>query len=196
VLDLVTRRLPKYLQGDPLEDIQVLVPMRRGPLGVEALNMHLQLALNPPSGEKRELTHGERVFREGDKVMQVRNHYQKDVYNGDVGRVVEIDAEDDELIVEFDGRPVTYAAGEFDNLTLAYAVSVHKSQGSEYPCVVLPVVFQHRVMLQRNLLYTGVTRAKRLVMLVGSKGALQVAVKNAEGQHRYSWLSQRLQASV
>jgi exodeoxyribonuclease V alpha subunit len=196
VRDLVTRRLPNYLQGDPLENIQVLVPMRRGPLGVEALNGHLQLALNPPAEDKRELAHGDRVFREGDKVMQIRNHYQKDVYNGDVGRIVAIDLEEEELTVEYDGRGVTYAAGEYDNLALAYAVSVHKSQGSEYPCVVLPVVFQHRVMLQRNLLYTGVTRAKRLVMLVGSKGALQVAVQNAEGLHRYSWLSERIKASL
>ncbi|MBL0385503.1 ATP-dependent RecD-like DNA helicase [Tumebacillus sp. ITR2] len=193
VIDLVTRRLPKYLQGDPLDNIQVLVPMRKGPLGVDALNEHLQAALNPPSPDKREF----KQFRVGDKVMQIRNHYQKDVYNGDVGRIVELDPEEEEVTVEFpegtESRHVTYQSGELDHLTLAYAVSVHKSQGSEYPCVVFPVVFQHRVMLQRNLLYTGVTRAKQLVMLVGNKGALQFAVRNADNQHRYSGLAQRIQ---
>lgn len=200
VLDLVLRRLPNYLQGDPLDNIQVLIPMRKGPLGVDAFNLHLQAALNPPHPDKREFKHGERVFREGDKVMQVRNHYQKDVYNGDVGRIVQVDAEEEELIVEFpegeELRAVSYTAGEFTNLTHAFAISVHKSQGSEYPCVIFPVVYQHRVMLQRNLLYTGVTRAKKLVMLVGAKGALQFAVQNTEGQHRYSWLTERMKTRL
>ncbi|MGZ4135695.1 MAG: SF1B family DNA helicase RecD2, partial [Tumebacillaceae bacterium] len=198
VLDLAARRLPAFIKGDAVEDIQILVPMRRGSVGVDALNEQLQLALNPPARYKPEVRSGERVLRVGDKVMQVKNNYQKEVYNGDVGRIFEIDSEEGELCVEYldqdEPKHVTYTTGELDELSLAYAVTVHKSQGSEYPCVILPVVMQHRVMLQRNLLYTGVTRAKRLVVLVGTRDALRIAVQSREGQKRYSRLAERIKS--
>jgi len=199
LLDLATRRLPAFLGGDPVEDIQVLVPMRRGNLGVESLNEHLQMALNPPEGGKVELRQGTRLYRVGDKVMQIKNNYQKEVFNGDVGRILAIDPEEVEITVLYpdqdEPRSVTYAAGEIDELTLAYAVTVHKSQGSEYPCVILPLAMQHRVMLQRNLFYTGVTRAKRLVVVLGSLDAVRIAVRSQEGQQRYSRLCERIQSS-
>ena len=196
VLDLAARRLPAFLKGDAFEDIQVLVPMRRGPVGVDALNVFLQMALNPPEADKAELRQGERLYRVGDKVMQVRNNYQKEVFNGDVGRIAAIDPEEGEVTVLYqdqeEPRAVLYQQKEIEELTLAYAVTVHKSQGSEYPCVILPLVTQHRMMLQRNLLYTGVTRAKRLVVLVGTTQALRIAVGNGEGQSRYSHLRERI----
>jgi len=200
VLDLAARRLPAFLQGDPIEDIQILVPMRRGSLGVDSLNEQLQGTLNPPSPDKAELQQGARLFRVQDKVMQIKNNYQKEVFNGDVGRIRAIDPEEGEITVLYqdqeEPRHVTYAAGEIDELTLAYAVTVHKSQGSEYPCVILPVVMQHRVMLQRNLFYTGVTRAKKLVVVVGSKDALRVAVRHFESQIRHSRLGERIRSSA
>ncbi|ARU60446.1 hypothetical protein CBW65_04695 [Tumebacillus avium] len=196
VLDLAARRLPGFIKGDPVEDIQVLVPMRRGSVGVEALNEALQTALNPAGAEKPELTHSGRILRVGDKVMQTKNNYTKEVFNGDVGRVAALDAEEGELTVVYpddkEPRHITYALTELDELSLAYAVTVHKSQGSEYPCVILPVVMQHRVMLQRNLIYTGVTRAKKLVVLVGTKPALQTAVRSQDGQRRYTRLAERI----
>lgn len=199
LLDLTARRLPAYLQADPVEDLQVLVPMRRGLVGVEALNGHLQEALNPPAKDKAELKHGMRVLRVGDKVMQVKNQYQKEVFNGDVGRIAAIDPEEGEVVVLYhdqaEPRHVTYALGELEELSLAYAVSVHKSQGSEYPCVVLPLVKEHRVMLQRNLLYTGVTRAKRLVVLVGARDALRIAVQNRTAKRRYTRLAERIRTA-
>ncbi|ASS73916.1 ATP-dependent RecD-like DNA helicase [Tumebacillus algifaecis] len=198
VLDLAARRLPSYLKADPVEDIQVLVPMRRGAVGVEALNEALQTVLNPPAQGKAEWQQGGRLFRVGDKVMQTKNNYNKEVFNGDVGRVAALDAEEGELVVAYadDNEPrlVTYAPNELDELSLAYAVTVHKSQGSEYPCVILPVVTQHRVMLQRNLLYTGVTRAKKLVVLVGTKSAVQLAVRSQDGQRRHTWLAERIRS--
>ncbi|TCP57823.1 exodeoxyribonuclease V alpha subunit [Tumebacillus sp. BK434] len=196
VLDLAARRLPGFLGADPVEDIQVLVPMRRGAVGVEALNEAMQATLNPAAAEKAELTHGGRILRVGDKVMQTKNNYTKEVFNGDVGRVAALDAEEGELTVAYpddqEPRCITYALTELEELSLAYAVTVHKSQGSEYPCVILPVVMQHRVMLQRNLIYTGVTRAKKLVVLVGTKPALQTAVKSQDGQRRYTRLAERV----
>ena len=196
VLDLAARRLPGFLKGDAFEDIQVLVPMRRGPVGVDALNVFLQMALNPPESGRAELKQGERLYRVGDKVMQVRNNYQKEVFNGDVGRIAAIDPEEGEVAVQYhdqeEPRTVVYQQKEIEELTLAYAVTVHKSQGSEYPCVILPLVTQHRMMLQRNLLYTGVTRAKRLVVLVGTTQALRIAVGSGEGQTRFSHLRERI----
>jgi exodeoxyribonuclease V alpha subunit len=194
--DLASRRLPSFLKADPVEDLQVLVPMRRGSLGVEVLNEHLQASLNPPGTNKAELRHGGRILRVGDKVMQIRNQYQKEVFNGDIGRIAAVDPEEGEVVVAYqdstEPRHVTYSANELDELSLAYAITVHKSQGSEYPCVILPLAMQHRVMLQRNLLYTAVTRAKRLVVIVGTKRALKIAVQSREGRKRYSRLVERI----
>ncbi len=196
--ELVRTRLPKYLGCDPVEDIQLLAPMRRTITGVDNLNLCLQEALNPPQADKVELKTGYNTFRVGDKVMQIRNEYQKLVFNGDIGRIREIDPEERKLKVaypEVEGeREVVYEADELDQLVLSYAISVHKSQGNEYPVVVMPVTTQHYLMLQRNLLYTAVTRAKKMVVLLGTKKALAIAVKNNRIEERNSLLSVRLQA--
>ena len=167
--------------------------MNRGGLGARSLNIALQAALNPP-GEARVERFGW-TFCPGDKVMQVQNDYDRDVYNGDLGVVTRIDPEEGELLVRFDGREVAYGFGELDELVLAYATTIHKSQGSEYPAVVIPLTTQHYPMLARNLLYTGVTRGKRLVVLVGQRKALAVAVRNQAGRRRWSklreWLASR-----
>ncbi len=191
IRDLVSVRLPRRYGLDPLE-IQVLSPMHRGDLGAGNINLLLQEALsaNAPAGAS--LTRGARTFRAGDKVMQIRNDYDKEVWNGDIGRVVEADAASQLLRVRFDDRDIEYGLDEIDELTLAYAATVHKSQGSEYAAVVIPVHTQHYMMLQRNLLYTAVTRGKRLVVLVGSRKALGMAVRNAEISLRCSGLAQRL----
>ena len=177
LLAIVQERIPKRFGLDPIRDIQVLCPMNRGGLGARSLNIELQNALNPP-GEIRIERFGW-TFCPGDKVMQVENDYDKEVYNGDLGIVSRIDMEESELAVDFDGREVTYGFGELDELVLAYATTIHKSQGSEYPAVVIPLTTQHYPMLQRNLVYTGVTRGKRLVVLVGQRKALAIAVKGA-----------------
>ncbi|HHY31741.1 MAG TPA: ATP-dependent RecD-like DNA helicase [Firmicutes bacterium] len=200
VKDLVTRRLPAYVGCDPIDDIQVMAPMRRTVTGVENLNVLLRDALNPAAAGKHEIRMGGLVLREGDKVMQIRNNYDKMVFNGDIGRVVKVDEEDQEVVVAFvepDGtRRVTYEQHELDELVLSYAISVHKSQGSEYPVVVMPITTQHFIMLQRNLLYTAITRAKRLVVLVGTAKALAIAVKNSTQDRRCSGLAERLRAAV
>ena len=191
LLAIVRERIPKRFGFDPIRDIQVLCPMNRGGLGARSLNIELQTALNPP-GEIRVERFGW-TFCPGDKVMQVENDYDKEVYNGDLGVVSRIDMEEGELTVDFDGRDVTYGFGELDELVLAYATTIHKSQGSEYPAVVIPLTTQHYPMLQRNLVYTGVTRGKRLVVLVGQRKALAIAVKGARARRRWSklreWLS-------
>jgi exodeoxyribonuclease V alpha subunit len=171
-------RIPKSFGLDPIHDIQVLCSMSRGGLGARSLNIELQNALNPP-GEIR-IERFRWTFSPGDEVLQVGNDYDKDVYNGDLGVVSYIDMEEGELQVDFDGRDVTYGFGELDELVLAYATPVHKSQGSEYPAVVIPLTTQHYPMLQQNLVYTGVTRGKRLVVLVGQRKALPIAVKGAD----------------
>jgi len=187
LLAIVRERIPKRFGYDPLREIQVLCPMNRGGLGARSLNVELQKALNPP-GEIRVERFGW-TFCPGDKVMQVENNYDKDVYNGDLGVVSQIDMEEGELHVDFDGRDVTYGFGELDELVLAYATTIHKSQGSEYPAVVIPLTTQHYPMLRRNLVYTGVTRGKRLVVLVGQWKALAIAVKGAKTLKR--WLKLR-----
>jgi exodeoxyribonuclease V alpha subunit len=192
VVDLLTTRIPARFRLDPLEDVQVLSPMHRGLAGVGELNLRLQAALNPPVVGKREWRHGSRVFRVGDKVLQTRNNYTKDVFNGDLGRVVAIEFEDQTLAVDFDGRRVEYEFGELDELVHAFALSVHKSQGSEYRAVVIPILTQHYMLLQRNLLYTAVTRAKELVVLVGTKKAIAIAVRNDKIARRNSRLARRL----
>jgi exodeoxyribonuclease V alpha subunit len=168
--------------------------MNRGGLGARSLNIELQTALNPP-GEIRIERFGW-TFYPGDKVMQVENDYDKEVYNGDLGVVSRIDMEEGELTVDFDGRDLTYGFGELDELVLAYATTIHKSQGSEYPAVVIPLSTQHYPMLQRNLVYTGVTRGKRLVVLVGQRKALAIAVKGARTRRRWSKLREWLSGSA
>jgi exodeoxyribonuclease V alpha subunit len=190
IRDLVTTRLPKKYGLQP-HDIQVLSPMHRGELGAGNLNQLLQAALTAGAqGVER----GARSLRVGDKVMQIRNDYDKEVWNGDSGVIDSIDADGDALHVRFDDRTIEYGIDELDTLALAYAATVHKSQGSEYPAVVVPVHTQHYVMLQRNLLYTAITRGKRLVVLVGTRKALSLAVRNADVAARASGLAARLRA--
>ncbi|MCU0233782.1 MAG: ATP-dependent RecD-like DNA helicase [Thermoanaerobaculales bacterium] len=188
-VDLAARRLPKRYGLDPVSDIQVLAPMHRGELGVIRLNERLQDVLTPPG---RELVVGWRRFRVGDKVMQVRNNYELDVFNGDLGRIEAIDHGDREIAVRFDDRTVVVAADDLEDVVPAYACTIHKAQGSEYPAVVVVLHHQHHVMLQRNLLYTAITRGQRLVVIVGSNRALARAVGNATIRARYSLLAQRL----
>lgn len=194
LLAVVKERIPARFGLNPIRDIQVLCPMNRGGLGARSLNVALQAALNPP-GEARVERFGW-TYAPGDKVMQVTNDYERDVFNGDLGIVARIDAEESELIVAFDGREVTYGFGELDELVLAYATTIHKSQGSEYPAVVIPLSTQHYTMLARNLLYTGVTRGKRLVVLVGQRKALAIAVKNGGDRRRWSMLRQRMTGTL
>jgi exodeoxyribonuclease V alpha subunit len=190
IRELVKERIPKRFGLDPVEAIQVLTPMNRGPLGTTALNLMLQTLLNPVGPA---VIRGAKTLRLGDKVMQLRNNYDLEVFNGDVGRVVEVKSEDHQLRVDMDGRVVTYDYAQLDELQVAYAATIHKSQGSEYPAVVIPLHTSHHMMLARNLLYTAVTRGKRLVVLVGPQRALQAAVDNARAHDRYTRLCERMQ---
>jgi exodeoxyribonuclease V alpha subunit len=190
LLTVVCERIPARFGLDPIRDVQVLCPMNRGGLGARSLNLELQQALNPP-GELRVERFGY-TFCPGDKVMQVTNDYDRDVFNGDLGVITGMDLAERELTVSFDGRAVVYGFEELDELVLAYATTIHKAQGSEYPAVVIPLTTQHYAMLARNLLYTGVTRGKRLVVLVGQRRALAIAVKNQAGRRRWSKLHERL----
>jgi exodeoxyribonuclease V alpha subunit len=190
IVELLQSRIPKRFGLDPVRDVQVLCPMNRGGVGARSLNIELQAALNP-SGEPKVERFGW-TFAPGDKVMQIENDYDKEVYNGDIGYVEGVDLDDGELTASFDGRSITYGFGELDALVPAYAATIHKSQGSEYPAVVIPVLTQHYAMLQRNLLYTGVTRGKHLVVLVGQPRAVAIAVKNVSGRRRWSKLDEWL----
>jgi exodeoxyribonuclease V alpha subunit len=190
---VVCKRIPERFGLDPRQHIQVLAPMYRGPAGVNALNTRLQAVLNPPSPLKAEKALFGITFRLGDKVMQTQNNYDKEVYNGDIGTVIALDSVEHTLMADFDGRPVAYDWLEADQLVLAYAVSVHKAQGSEFPAVVVPLVTAHYMMLQRNLLYTAITRAKKLCVLVGSVKALGMAVRNNQVARRNTALDWRLQ---
>lgn len=200
IVDLVAERIPRQFGFNSKNDIQVLAPLYKTKAGVSELNKNLQEMLNPPMSSKNELKFGFQTFREGDRVMQLSNNYEKEVFNGEVGKIVEIKKTQKgyEVLVRFNnstslsGCIVSYQTDDLKELTLAYAVSVHKSQGSEYPVVVMPILTSHYIMLQRNLLYTAVTRAKELVVLVGSKKALYIALKNDQPQLRYSGLKQRL----
>lgn len=192
VVDVVATRIPRRFGLDPLRDVQVLSPMHRGAAGVAALNERLQAALNPPDAGKPEVRFAGRVFRLGDKLMQIRNNYDKDVFNGDVGRLVAVDAEEQTVEIAFEDVPVTYEFAELDEVVHAFACSTHKSQGSEYPAVVMVLLPAHYMMLQRNLLYTGITRARRLCVLVGSRRAIAMAVRNDTVARRYSGLAARL----
>ena len=191
IIEIVKNRLPKRFGFDPVKDVQVLCPMNRGGLGARALNVELQKALNPPVDEVCIERFGF-TYRVGDKVMQTENDYDKDVFNGDLGYVRRIDPEAQALVIEFDDRPVEYQWGELDEVALAYAVSIHKSQGSEYPAVVIPMMMQHYMMLRRNLLYTGLTRGRQLVVLVGQKQAVGMAVKGRVETRRWSKLAEWL----
>lgn len=190
LVGLCRDKIPERFGYHAVDDIQVLTPMHKGTVGAFNLNVELQRELNPSTDE---LVRAGKTFKTGDKVMQIRNNYDKEVYNGDIGRIVKIDREEQEVRVDFDGKFVEYDFSELDELVLAYATSVHKAQGSEYPAVVLPLLVQHYVLLQRNLLYTGITRGKRLVVIVGTKKALQIAVHNNKPQLRYTLLKERLQ---
>ena len=185
IIELVKTRIPKRFGLDPIRSIQVLCPMNRGGVGARSLNIELQAA--DCKVERFGWT-----FAPGDKVMQIENDYEKEVYNGDIGYIDDVDPEAGEIVVSFDGQSVTYGFGELDMLVPAYAATIHKSQGSEYPAVIIPVLTQHYAMLQRNLLYTGVTRGKRLVVLVGQRKAVAIAVRNASGRRRWSKLAEWL----
>jgi exodeoxyribonuclease V alpha subunit len=193
VVQVVSDRIPQRFGFDPINDIQVLTPMNRGVLGARNLNQLLQAKLNPPGDAKAQVERFGYTFRVGDKVLQTENDYNKDVFNGDLGVVTKVDLDESELSVDYDGRVVVYDFGELDELMPAYAMSIHKSQGSEFPAVVIPVHTQHYMMLQRNLLYTGITRGKRLVVLVGMTKAVAIAVKRADAVKRYTALRSRLQ---
>jgi exodeoxyribonuclease V alpha subunit len=193
ILDLVSERIPRKFGLHGRDQIQVLSPIYRGPAGVDALNTRLQELMNPPSPAKPERPLFGQIFRVGDKVMQTQNNYDKEVFNGDIGWVTALSLEDHTLVVEFDQRKIEYDWTEADELALAYAISIHKAQGSEFTAVVFPVVTQHYLMLQRNLLYTAVTRARQLCVLVGDKRAIHIAVHNNKVAKRYSALDLRLQ---
>jgi exodeoxyribonuclease V alpha subunit len=188
-LQLITRRIPSKFGFDPIHDIQVLTPMRKNQLGAENLNGLLQEALNPRGAELRRFG---RSYREGDRVMQIRNNYDKEVFNGDIGLVRHVNADEETITVDFDGRRIGYESSELDELVHAYACSIHKSQGSEYPAVIILMTTQHFKLLQRNLLYTAITRGRKLVCLVGQKKAVGMAIRNNEIRLRRTALRQRL----
>lgn len=193
LLDLVAEELPRRYGLDPLRDLQVITPMHRGPVGIQTLNQELQERLNPESDR---WSWGGRVYRRGDKVMQLRNNYYKEVFNGDIGQVSGFLSATGQLQVDFDDRVVTYDPGEREDLTLAYAVTVHKAQGSEFPAVALVLTTHHYMMLQRNLLYTALTRGRRLVVILGSKRALGMAIRNDRPVRRYTHLAARLRETL
>ena len=191
ILQIVRDRIPKRFGLDPIRDVQVLCPMNRGGLGARTLNLELQAALNGDDSRPTIARFGW-CYRVGDKVMQTANDYDKDVFNGDIGFVQTVDLDAQEIIIDFDGRPISYDFGELDEVSPAYATTIHKAQGSEYPAVVIPLATQHYLMLRRNLVYTGITRAKQLVVLVGQRRALAIAVKDSRAQTRWSKLKQWL----
>ncbi|MBW2516377.1 MAG: ATP-dependent RecD-like DNA helicase [Deltaproteobacteria bacterium] len=192
ILELAHRRISQRFGFDAIDDIQVLTPMHKGIVGAVNLNNQLQMVLNPGSGG---IVRGDRTFRVNDKVMQIRNNYDKEVFNGDIGRISAIQPDERRITACFDSRQVVYDIGELDEMVLAYAVSVHKSQGSEYPVVILPILTQHYILLQRNLIYTAVTRGRHLVVMVGSRRALAIGVNNNQIQQRFTRLRHRLSPS-
>lgn len=196
LISMVRDRVPKRLGVNPIMDIQVLAPMHRGTLGIGELNTKLQASLNPPQQYRSETSAYGTLFREGDKVLQTTNNYDKEVFNGDIGCIQRIDATEKNLTVQFDGRKAVYEFSELDELTLAYAITIHKSQGSEFPVVLMPLAMQQYLLLQRNLLYTGLTRGRKLVMLIGQKKAFTTAVHNASTRFRYGGLYTRLRNAI
>jgi exodeoxyribonuclease V alpha subunit len=191
IIHLVSAYLPKH-GIDPVKQVQVLCPATRGEIGTRQLNTMLQQVLNPPKPEKRELARGGQTLRVGDRVIQQVNDYMREVFNGDVGTIAAIDLEEQEVTVQFAERQVTYDYADLGELALAWAVTVHKSQGSEYPIVILPLFMQHYMLLSRNLLYTGLTRAKQLAILVGPTKAIGLTVKRITDRERYTALADRL----
>ncbi|MBW1894382.1 MAG: AAA family ATPase, partial [Deltaproteobacteria bacterium] len=197
ILELVKTRIPKAKEFgfDPVEDIQVLTPMHKGLTGAENLNRELQKNLNP--GESLNpgdgvVIHGNRQYLVNDKVMQIKNNYDKEVFNGDIGKIIKIIPENQEVVISFDDKEIPYDYQDLDEIIPAYAISVHKSQGSEYPAVIIPILTEHYIMLQRNLIYTAVTRGRKLVILVGSRKALAIGVKNDKTLKRYTLLKERM----
>jgi exodeoxyribonuclease V alpha subunit len=192
LVDMVKNRMPGKFRLDPIRDIQVLCPMNRGSLGIRELNVRLQTELNPARPEEPSVEKFGWQFRVRDKIIQTENNYDKEVFNGDIGQIVKIDPVEREVTVKFDQREVVYDFGELDEVSLAYAITIHKSQGSEFPAVVIPLATQHYLLLQRNLVYTGVTRGKKLVVLIGQRKALAIAVRNNKTESRFSGLLARL----
>jgi exodeoxyribonuclease V alpha subunit len=192
LLDMVKKRVPAKFGLDPIRDIQVLCPMNRGSLGIREPNVKLQGELNPARPEEPVVEKFGWQFRPRDKVIQTENDYDKDVFNGDIGQIARIDPVEREVTVRFDQREVVYDFGELDEVALAYATTIHKSQGSEFPVVVFPLAMQQHLLLQRNLVYTGITRGKRLVVLIGQRKAMAMAVKNNRTENRFSGLCSRL----
>ncbi len=191
ICDLIEHYIPQA-GFNPATDVQVLCPMTRGLIGTRNLNKVLQQLINPPSEEKTDLVRGDSILRVEDRVMQLKNDYNKEVFNGDLGLVMDLDHIEKKAIINFDERDVVYDYADLNEITLAWATSIHKSQGSEYPVVILPIYTQHYVMLSRNLFYTGLTRAKRLALIVGSEKAIAIAVKQVKQQQRYTRLKERL----
>ena len=196
VVKVVSERIPARFGFNPIRDVQVLCPMNRGGVGARSLNLDLQTALNPQRQDQPVVERFGFTYRVGDKVMQIQNDYEKDAFNGDIGFVAAIDTDEAEVLIDFDGRQIVYEFGELDEVVLAYATTIHKSQGSEYPAVVIPVLTQHYPMLQRNLLYTGITRGARLVVLIGQKSAVGIAVRGVRERRRWSKLRELLAGNV
>jgi exodeoxyribonuclease V alpha subunit len=194
VIRTATQSLPKM--GFNPREIQIITPLHRGPIGVKALNERLQEALNPAGPGRREVRRGETVFREGDRVLQTANNYDKGVYNGDIGFISAIDRERGVLVVEYELGRVEYGSDELEDLALAYALTVHKSQGSEYPAVVMVIHASHYIMLQRNLLYTALTRAQRMACIVGNQRGIWRAINNVSQRDRFTRLAERLSGRV
>jgi exodeoxyribonuclease V alpha subunit len=193
ILDLTKTRIPRRFGFDPVDDIQVLTPMHKGVVGAENLNVQLQKTLNPVQDA---IIRGNRSFRANDKVMQIKNNYDKEVFNGDIGRITGIRPEEYQMTVTFDGRDVAYEFSDLDEIVLAYAVSVHKSQGSEYPAVVIPILTQHYILLQRNLIYTAITRGRNLVVMVGTRKALAMGINTHKTPKRHTLLRHRLNGTL
>jgi exodeoxyribonuclease V alpha subunit len=194
LVEMVKTRIPVKFRFDPIRDVQVLCPMNRGSLGIRELNVRLQTELNPPRADEPMVEKFGWKFRVRDKVIQTENDYDKEVFNGDIGQIVKIDPVEREIIVQFDQREVAYDHGELDEVALAYAITIHKSQGSEFPAVVIPLAMQHYLLLQRNLIYTGITRGRNLVVLIGQRKAMAMAVRNDKTERRFSGLLARLKS--
>jgi exodeoxyribonuclease V alpha subunit len=202
IRDLMTHLIPQ--QGfDPAREVQVLCPMSRGEVGTRMLNQVLQQLINPPAARKAELVRGGMTLREGallrryrkGRILQQKNDYNREVFNGDLGVITAIDPEEQEVVAQFGERDVTYDYADLNEITLAFATTIHKAQGSEYPVVILPVFMQHYMMLSRNLIYTGLTRARQLAIVVGSQKAIGLSVKQVKDQQRYTLLAHRLRQS-